>query len=749
MNKFLPLLLTFLLSLFIIQPVKAQRNASVSGYVKDLKSGETLILANVAIENTTIGASSNTSGYYTITDLKPGRYTILCSYIGYKKFTKTITLKPDEHLRLDIKLMPENVQMQDVIVEAKTDKEGNKNIGLENVSTKLIKEIPAVLTADVFRSLQLLPGVKSASDFSSGLYIRGGSPDQTLILLDGTTVYNPTHFFGFFSTFNPDAIKNVRLYKGAYPAKYGGRLGSVLAIYNKDGNRNKTEGTLSLGLLASRASIEGPYSKKGSYMLAFRRSTLEPILAVLRKAVNNVPNKFYFWDLNGKINLDATQNDKFSLAFYSGEDNVNLPFAKEATINLQYGNRTFSSKWTHIYSQKVFSNLTITGSHYFNYPSFNIASTPFRRTNHVYDFSAKGDVQYIPDSHHNFETGFWAGIMTLKLKDNFDGSNVFSSRILSHYASAYLQDTWTPGEKWKFVYGIRVNTFSKGNYTRFAPRISAEFRPTSKIRLQAAYGRYDQYLTLVSNQAFSGFDTWLTTGPGVPPSWGDQYTIGTKMIPFSNIGLDVEGYYRTMNHLFELDPFIPDVAGLSYKQLFRFGTGYAYGVEFTLSKTVGRLNGYLGYTFSVTRRKFPNFNIDRFYPPKYDRENDIKLILNYHLSRQWKLTGVFNYATGQAYTRPLGRTVIDTPFNVNGDQVLTVGRVNASRLPAYNRLDLGFTRTGTFFGIGSAEWQFQVINVYSHRNVWFYSYDFNKNPIKQNTVYMLPIIPSVSYTIKF
>lgn len=749
MKRFSPFILVLFFPLFIISPLMAQGNASISGYIKDKQSGETLILANVAIENTTLGASSNTSGYYTITDLKPGTYTILCSYIGYKKFTKTITLAPDQHLRLDIALSPVNLRLQDIIVESKAEKDDNRNIGTTNVSTKLIKQIPSVLEADVFRSIQLLPGVKSASDFSSGLYIRGGSPDQTLILLDGTTVYNPTHFFGFFSTFNPDAIKNVRLYKGGYPAKYGGRLGSVLAIYNKDGNRNKTEGTVSLGLLASRASIEGPYSKKGSYMLAFRRSTLEPVLAILRQSIDNIPTKFYFWDLNGKINMDATKNNKFSLAFYSGEDNVAFPFATDAQINLQYGNRTFSSKWTHIFSQKVFSNLTVTGSHYFNYPSFNIASTPFKRTNLVYDASARGDLQYIPNSHHNVETGFWSGILTLKLKDHFNGQNVFSSRILSRYASVYLQDTWTPTEKWKFVGGIRLNTFSKGNYTRLAPRISAEYKASDKIRLQAAYGRYDQYLTLVSNQAFSGFDTWLTTGPGVPPSWGDQFVLGTKTSPFKNIEFDVESYYRTMNELFELNPFLPDASGLNYNQIFRFGSGYAYGIEFTLSKSVGRLNGYLGYTFSVTRRKFPNFNLDRFYPPKYDRENDIKLILNYQLSQQWKVTSVFDYATGQAYTRPLGRTVVNTPFNVNGDQVFTVGRVNASRLPAYNRLDFGFSRTGTFFGRGSAEWQFQIINVYSHRNVWFYSYDFNKNPIKQNTVYMLPIIPSISYTLKF
>lgn len=585
--------------------------------------------------------------------------------------------------------------------------------------------------------------------------MRGGSPDQTLILLDRTTVYNPTHFFGFFSTFNPDAIKDVRLYKGGYPAEYGGRLGSVLSIYNKDGNRKDFGGSATLGLLSSRAFFEGPL-KKGSWMVAVRRSTLEPYLAILRGSIDNIPDSFYFLDLNGKVNYDANPNNKFSLAFYSGIDDVRFPIADDATINLNYGNQTLSSNWTHIFSEKLFGNLTLTGSRYFNFPEFEIGGTPFERRNNIWDFSAKGDLEYFPNDYHQAQGGFWSGIITLKLQDTFDGDDNFGNRIQTGYASGYLQDKWNLSNRWTITPGVRINYFGEGNFLRFEPRLSAEYQPSDRIRLQAAYGRYNQFLTLITNEAFSGFDVWLTTDEGVAPAFGDQFVLGTKTIPCEGYGFDMELYYRTMRDLFELDPFLPDAAGLDYADLFRFGTGYAYGTELYFERRVGRLTGFLGYTFSVTRRKYPAFNEPingngaRFFPPKYDRQHDINLVLNYDLSNRWTATTVFSYASGQSYTRPLGRTTAqDFPTSGVPLDQLTVGRVNASRLPAYRRTDVSFSRSGTFFGKGEAEWQFQLINAFSHRNVWFYNYDLDENPVERDEVLLLPILPNISYNLNF
>tara|TARA_R110000868_G_scaffold304437_16_gene565235 strand:- start:3447 stop:5717 length:2271 start_codon:yes stop_codon:yes gene_type:complete len=754
-NKLIPFFFLLLLSSFTVE---ARQNASVNGYVKDSETGETLISANVAFLENNRGASTNTLGYFTITNVQAGTYTLAASYIGYQLFQKKITLSEGENLRIDIELIPEFVQGEEIIIESEAEKEELKSIGTAQVKTELIKALPAIFEADVFRSIQYLPGVKAASDFSSGLYIRGGSPDQTLILLDRTTVYNPSHFFGFFSTFNPDAIKDVRLYKGGYPAEYGGRLGSVLSIYNKDGNRKEMAGSVTLGMLASRASIEGPY-KKGSYMFAVRRSTLEPLLAALRQSSDNIPSQFYFYDFNGKITFDASKNDKFSLAAYTGTDKVVFPFADDAEFVLNYGNQTISSNWTHIFNEKLFSNFVLTGSRYFNYPEFEFGGTPFERDNNIYDFSIKSDLEYLPNEKHQISTGIWAGIFTLRLQDRFDNQDSFSSRIQANYASYYIQDTWQPTDLWKVIGGVRANYFSDGDYLRIEPRLSIEHRLSDRVRLQAAYGRYNQFFTLITNEAFSGFDIWLTSDEGINPAYGDQFVLGAKTIPFENYGLDIEVYYRSMEDLFELDPFLPDPAGLAYPDLFRIGNGYAYGMEVMFEKQVGRFNGFIGYTLGYTWRKFPGFNVDlgsddqsaRFYPPKYDRRNDVNLIMNYELSRKWKVTSAWVYATGQAYTLALGRYArYDDPFSI-GDPIdnFTVGKVNASRLPSYHRLDLSFSRKGTFFGIGDAELQLQIINVYSRKNVWFQSFDFDENPVQRNDVNLLPILPSISYTVKF
>lgn len=744
------------LMLFMPTMLIAQ-NASVNGYITDKNSGETLISANVALLENNRGTSTNTLGYFSLTNLEPGTYTIAGSYIGFKLFRKTITLAANETLRLDIELEPNVVSTDEIVVTSERVKEEQKDIGTAEINTELIKSLPKVFEADVFRSIQLLPGVKAASDFSSGLYIRGGSPDQTLILLDRNTVYNPSHFFGFFSTFNPDAIKDVRLYKGGYPAEYGGRLGSVLTIYNKDGNRNETEGTATLGMLASRVSIEGPY-KRGSWMFSARRSTLEPLLAALRSTSDNIPSSFYFLDFNGKVNFDASKNDKLSLAFYSGQDKVNFPFSDDAEFKLNYGNRTLSTNWTHIFSDKLFSNFVLTGSQYFNYPEVELGGTPIERRNNIYDYSVKADLEYLPNEKHELAIGVWAGTLTIRLNDRFDNEPSFSSRSHSKYGSVYLSDTWRPSDKWKIVSGIRTSYLSDGDYLRLEPRLSLEYKANDRIRLQTAYGRYNQYLTLITNEAFSGFDVWLTADDGVKPSFGDQFIVGSKTIPFSGYGLDIEFYYRTMNDLFELDPFLQDVSGLDYPELFRIGNGDAYGAELFFEKRVGDLTGFIGYTFAYTWKKFDEYNNDignpdgtgRRYPPKYDRRNDVNLVLSYQLSKRWKSTLSFNYATGQAYTQVLGRyTVSNTPWSNADFNTFTVGKINASRLPAYHRMDISFARTGTFFGMGEAEWQFQIINVYSRRNIWFYNFDFDENPVSRSEVPLLPLLPTISYTVNF
>lgn len=730
----------------------AQQSATLSGFVTDASTGETLLLANVVLVAGQVGAPTNTSGYYSITGIPPGAYTVTASYLGYREYRESITLAPGEALRLDIQMAPDELQFDEVVVTAvREDEEEIRRIGVAQLSTNQVRRLPALLEPDVFRSLQLLPGVKAASDYSSGLYIRGGSPDQTLILLDRTTVYNPSHFFGFFSTFNPDAVKDVRLYKGGYPAEYGGRMGSVVDIYNKDGNRFNHEGSVSLGLLASRAIVEGPYSK-GSWMFAVRRSTLEPLLAALQAAdIDGIPDKFYFYDVNGKLNFDAGADDRLSVSFYTGRDQLRLPIIEDTNVDLSYGNFTASGNWTHLFSERLYSNFTLTSSRYFSNPMFEIGGTGIERDNRVYDVSAKGDFEYLPNERHSIRGGFWTGNFTFRLQDQFDDQPTLGERIQSVYGSVYVEDIYRPNSRWMIRGGLRGNYFGNGSYFRIEPRVAVEHQPNPALRLQVGYGRYYQFVTLITSELFSGSDIWLTTDDGVPPAHGRQFVAGAKTRPAENLNVDLEVYYRTMEDLFELDPFVPDAAGLDYDELFRFGRGFAYGTELFVERSRGRVNGFVGYTYGVTRRRFPGFEDGKLYAPKYDRRHDLKLVTNLDLFQHWRFTSVFAYGSGQAYTDPSHQyKLVDNPLGSAVKEVIW-SRFNEARLPAYHRLDIGAARVGRFFGFADYELQLQVLNVYARRNVWFYFFGFeDDSTIDRTAVPQIPVpVPNISLTLTF
>ena len=591
MLRALPLALFFL----ALVPAVAAQTASVSGTVRDAETGETLIQATVVAEGTGLGAATNREGFYVLTGLGAGEVALVVSYVGYEPFRTTLTLGPAERRRLDVALAPAAFEGGEVVVESEAPLEEEKAVGVQNVPIRLIQQIPSAIENDLFRALQLLPGVKAASDFSSRLYIRGGSPDQTLILLDQTTVYNPTHFFGFFSTFNTDAIKDVRVFKGGYPAEYGGRLGSVIDVSNRDGNRNALDGKLSVGLLASRVNAEGPYrlpkalgGAEGSWFLALRRSTLEPLLAALRDSEEFIPDGFYFLDFNGKATLDLSPNDRLSVAGYTGVDDVDFPFAENARFNLRYGNQTGSVNYTRIFSDRIFSTLRFTGSRYFSFPKAEVAGTEFEQRNTIDDVSVKADVEWLASPQFETKVGVWGGDLSLRLNNFFDGQETLDSRIESRYFSGYGQATVRPTPAWIVTAGLRAATFSSGDYLRLEPRLSVERKFGERVLAQAAYGRYYQFLTLVSNEAFSAFDVWVTAAEDVPPSYGDQFVLGLKTRPLDNFGADVEVYYRTLRDLFEIDPNLPDVAGLDYADIFRFGEGYATGVEFLLERPKGR-----------------------------------------------------------------------------------------------------------------------------------------------------------------
>ncbi|MBX2819201.1 MAG: TonB-dependent receptor [Rhodothermaceae bacterium] len=752
MKRYIPpfnIYITALLFLSLSLAASAYAQSSINGYVSDAASGETLLMANVILAGTSTGVATNTLGYYTLSGLEAGTYEIIYSYIGYKSLRKEVTLADGEQLRLDIKLQEEAVMTQGVTITAeREDEEERLQLGVSRMPVRMVTQLPAMFEADLFRSLQMLPGIKAASDFSSGLIIRGGSPDQTLVVLDRTTLYNPSHFFGLFSTFNPDAIKDVQIYKGNYPSRFGGRLGSVVDVYNKDGNRETMQGKVSLGMLASRISLEGPL-QKGSWMVAARRSTVEPILAALRETEEGIPDTFYFYDVNAKLNFDASKKDRFSLGVYTGKDKLVMSPVEDFDIDLPYGNRAANLTWTHIFSPDLFANFTVTGSQYFNLPEINIGGSKFTRTNTIDEYAFRADLEYVAGKKHVFEGGFKGSELRFKLQDRGEGEGNFDLRTNTFYGTAYLQNTWKPSPFWTIKTGAHLQVFSISDHTSVEPRIAIEHQPNPSLRFQAAYGRYHQFFSLASFYSNSALDIWLASGRGVQPSEGDQYGLGVKKLFAGGYRLDAEVYYRTMRNLFELDPRVLDPVGLEYRDYFHFGEGYAYGLELLLEKSEGDLTGFVGYTYGDTRRKFADTNQGDYYPLRYDRTHEWNAVMNYRLSPTWGLTTAFSYATGQPYTRALGRAQYDDPFTSGAVDQVVAGRVNASRLPGYHRLDVGFTRYGRFFKFGESELQIQVVNAYNRRNIWFYEYDLDVNPVAIDPVRMLPLLPNISYTVSF
>lgn len=734
-----------------VVPAALAQDAAIRGVVQDAVTGDPLPLANVTLENADRGTSTDNQGQFVLERLPAGAYTLVVSYIGYRVYRERIALEAGETQTLTVLLEPTEVRIDEVTVTGERDRESARSLGVTELTPEQVQNLPTVLEPDVFRSLQLLPGVKAASDFSSGLYIRGGSPDQTLILLDRAPVYNPTHVFGFFSAFNPQAIGDVQLYKGGFPAPYGGRLGAVVDLENKAGSTEQTKGSVSLGLLASRARVQGPYAK-GAWMLAVRRSTLEPLLAVLNDSgVDDLPRGFAFYDVNGQITYRLGANDRLTLNGYAGRDQLDYPLFEDARFDVAYGNQVLSADWRHLVSDTFYTRTTVTASRYFSDPIADISGTEFVRDNEVFDAAARVDAVWQASAAHTLEAGVQGGSFTTNLQNFFDGEQAYSPRIQTAYGAAYVQDTFTPTPAWRVRGGLRLNHYAAGGHWRLAPRLSLEHRLADWARLQAGYGRYYQYLTLVTSELFSAFDFWLTTDNEVAPSYGDQLLAGIKTQPTSNLEFDVELYYRTMRNLFELDQRITDYTGLPYSETLLFGEGFAYGVEVLLRRAAGRLNGFIGYTLGRTERRYQGFEEGAFFPPKYDRTHDLTAVLNWDVAAGWRITGVFTYATGQAYTQPRAQyQLIDPPYSSNTPDVF-VSNFNADRLPPYHRFDVGVRRTGSFFDIGQYEAQLQLVNAYGRRNIWFYFFEAeNGNTIERNAVPQIPVpLPNLSLTLTF
>ena len=731
--------------------------STLSGFVRDSSDGESLPNATITIQvgDFKTGTLANTDGYYAIPQIPEGRCAVAVSYIGYTVFQDSVLLRAGQDVRQDIELDSEAVALGEIVVEAEAapvqQHELRQQPSVVALQIKSLKQMPAMGETDLLRGLQLLPGVQTASDYSSGLYVRGGGPDQTGILLDQMRLYNPSHAFGFFSTFNPDAIKDVTFYKGAYPAQYGGSLGAILDVQNRDGNRREFRTSGGVSLISSRLMSEGPLGK-GSWMVAGRRTYIDPVLRLVRTHTDGLDGMgYYFYDLNAKFNTQLTANDNIMISAYGGDDHLDVAVSdstNSVSFANRWGNRALMARWTHVFSPMLYGRMIALYSKYRSDIILDVFDTPISLRNRVRDLTFKGDLDFFASQNHTLRTGTDLTFFRFDYGWQFD--QWMNNQIVKPYLlSIYVQDDWKMTPLTEVRFGTRGAYYGEGGRLSINPRFSLSHLLQEGWRLKIAGGGYQQYLQLVSSEGFSGGDVWISLDETAKPGHSWQMVTGLEWEPTGTYKYSVESYYTDLNNLVVIDEESAenDERSTSEDQFKTGGEGYATGLEFFAEKRRGHLSGWLGYTLGWTRRKFPEIDQGRSFPPKYDRRHDLSLTATYRLTN-WSWTANFVYATGQAYTPAAARYTLRDPASGRPVNRILAARRNTGRMLPYHRLDLGMRRHAKFFG-GDAEFYLQIFNFYNRRNEWFIEYDredFNRDPA---VVKMLPVIPTFGFDFRF
>jgi len=780
-----------LVFLFVLSSVTglAQNKYTISGYIKDSLNGETLIGATIAVQGQTKGISSNLYGFYSIT-LDEGKYILICTFIGYRIKAVSIDLRADTKINFEV--LPKSYLAEEVVVSAKKRDANVKNaqMGKFTLPIEQIKSIPAFLgEVDLLKTIQFLPGVRNAGEGSAGIYVRGGGPDQNLILLDDAPVYNTGHLFGFFSIFNADAIKNVTLIKGGMPAQYGGRLSSVLDVSMKEGNNQKFQVDAGIGIIASRLSIQGPLKKnKSSFILSGRRTYVDAIAKPFMKSGSQFKGSgYYFYDLNAKVNYIFSDKNRLYLSGYFGRDVFDYVNGKQSLkFNIPWGNSTGTLRWNHVFNNKLFGNTTAVYNDY-NF-SFNAAQNDFelKLASGIRDLSLKQDFDLYPYTGHKLKFG---GIYTYhkftpSVISGKQDSTVFKPNNAqikyAHEAALYLQDDWEINEKIKIHAGLRYSWFQQtgpykiyqtddnGNrtdstvfgrgravktYGGLEPRFTIRYALDDETSIKGSVTRNLQYIHLVSNAGTTlPTDIWVPSTYKVKPQISWLYAAGLfKNFKDNMYETSVELYYKQMQNQIEYkEGYVPSSLD-DTENSFAFGKGWSYGAEFFINKTKGRLTGWIGYTLSWTWRKFAALNFGEKYPAKYDRRNDMSVVAMYELNKKWKLSASFVFGTGNSATLP------QRFYIVGGILTQEYSRINEYRLPAYHRLDFAaiLTPKKNIKRKWKSEWVFSVYNAYNRKNPYFIYFDQTGSPfsgtleIQAKQVSLFPVIPAITWNVKF
>lgn len=785
------------ISALVAQGAVAQSKYTISGYLKDASNGEALVGASVYVKETGSGLSTNVYGFYSIT-IPASTYTLEYSYMGYQKIVKQVTLDKDQ--RLDVELQSDSEQLQEVVVIGETDQARVQSVEMSTVKLdiKTIKKIPAFLgEVDVIKSLQLLPGVSTVGEGASGFNVRGGSVGQNLILQDEAPVYNSSHMLGFFSAFNPDAVKETKLYKGAIPSRYGGRLASILDIRMKEGNMKEYETTGGIGSIFSRLSFEGPIVKdKGSFIISGRRSYIDvlarPFVDILKDG-----GALNFYDLTAKVNYTVNPKNRVYLSGYFGRDN----FYFDSNQGFDWGNATATVRWNHLFNDKLFLNITGVFSKYDYQLQFGDDDrNRFRWSSSISNFIAKPEFSYFIND--NNELSFGAEVIYYSFKpanatgvSNGEFTDISLDKKYNLESSVYASNNQKINSTWSVEYGLRFSNFQSlgpgivytygdtipgkrkpvidekrykngetiSTYNNLQPRVSLKAKVTEESSIKASYNRMVQYLHLISNTTASNpLDVWTPTSNSIKPEIADQFALGY----FRNLNLEhqwevsVEGYYRLTDN--QIDYI--DGADLLINRYIDgdllSGKGRAYGLEFYVQKKTGRLNGWVSYTVGRTELQVNGINHGNWYPARYDQLHNLKVAAFYDINARWSMSADFVFVSGTPTTFPTSRYVVQgvlIPYNADGSR-------NNVRLPSYNRLDISFRMEGKRFNKKGKErknhdyWVFSVYNVYGRKNPFsiYFSQSSDRaiagQPLQSQATQLSIIgspIPAVSYNFTF
>ncbi len=764
------LFLVLLVLLGIVISTNAQDKYTISGKITDAETGEDLFGTSVYIEGTDLGTTANTYGFYSLT-LTEATYKVTISYIGYENIIHEINLNKD--ISLNIKLVPAGTVLSEVIITSE-DKDANissAQMSLENVDIKQIETLPVLLgEKDVLKTIQLMPGISTASEGSSGFSVRGGSTDQNLILLDEAPVYSASHLMGFFSVFNSDALKNMSIIKGGIPANYGGRASSVLDISMKDGNNQKFCASGGIGLISTRLAVEGPIVKdKVSYIISGRRSYADIVAKSMGMFDSDM--SLFFYDLNAKVNYKINDKNRVFLSGYFGQDTFGF-----GDMGMDWGNVTGTLRWNHLLTNKLFSNTTLLYSNY-NY-GFNIGSNASLKSG-IEDYGIKQDFTWFFNPDNTIKTGFNATWHIFNPGELLQGNAVSSETIMDKKqaveSAVYISNEQKINEKISTEYGLRLSMFNQigegwqnvyddnnvkidstyfksgqimQTYLNYEPRASISYRFNKSSSVKSSYNRMIQYVHLLSNST-SGqpTDTWTPSTNNLNPQIVNQIAVGYfKNFDDNKYEFSVESYYKNIDNIADYENGTDILLNENVESFILSGIGRSYGLEFYLKKKYGRLNGWFSYTLARTENRIDGINNGEWYASKYDKTHDFSIVMSYQLTDRLLLSASWIYYTGNAVTFPSGK------YEFDGNQIPYYTERNGYRMPDYHRLDLNLHLEGKNKKRFSSSWDFSLYNAYNQHNA--YTITFQESETVPGTteaekLSLFGIVPSVTWNFKF